>query len=96
MSKIQLSAYVNFQGRAREALEFYHQALGGDLELLTVSENGASKPAGPRDRIVQARLEADGPLILASDGHPDYPAKVGDNMGIALSGSWTNSAFTGR
>ncbi len=25
--------YVNFQGRAREAMEFYHQILGGQLSL---------------------------------------------------------------
>lgn len=33
MSKIRLSPYVNFQGRAREALEFYHKVLGGRLDL---------------------------------------------------------------
>lgn len=69
MSKIQLSPYVNFQGRAREALEFYHKVLGGK-----------------RDR--QAlRLEVDDVVIIASDGHPDYPAKVGDNMALALGGT---------
>jgi len=68
MSKIQLSPYVNFQGRAREAMEFYHKVLGGKLDLQAL------------------RLEVDGALIIASDGHPDYPATVGDNMGIALGG----------
>jgi PhnB protein len=87
VSKIQLSPYVNFQGRAREAMEFYHKVLGGNLDLQTLSEHGVSKPAGPGDSIRHARLEADGALIFASDGHPDYPAKVGDNMGIALSGT---------
>jgi PhnB protein len=77
MSKIQLSPYVNFQGRAREAMEFYHEALGGNLDLQT----------GPGDSIRHARLEADGVLIIGSDGHPDYPAKVGDSMGIALGGT---------
>jgi PhnB protein len=33
------------------------------------------------------RLEADGAVIIASDGHPDYPAKAGDNMGIAVGGT---------
>ncbi len=87
MSKIQVSPYINFQGRAREALEFYHQALGGQLDLYTVNEQGVSKPASPGERIMHARLEADGALILASDGHPDYPATVGENIAIALSGT---------
>jgi uncharacterized glyoxalase superfamily protein PhnB len=31
MSKQYLSPYINFQGRAREAMEFYQKALGGKL-----------------------------------------------------------------
>ncbi len=87
MSKQYLSPYINFQGRAREAMEFYHQVLGGKLDLQTMNERGAPKPAGPGDRITHAQLEADGARIVASDGHPDYPAKVGDNMGIAVGGT---------
>jgi PhnB protein len=77
MSQIRLSPFVNFQGRAREAMEFYHRVLGGSLDL----------HAGPGSRVAQARLEADGALIIGSDGHPDYPAKAGDNMAIALAGT---------
>ncbi len=87
MSKIQLGPYVNFQGRAREAMEFYHEVLGGNLDLQTVDEQGVSRPAGPGDSIRHARLEADGALIIATDGHPRYPAKVGENMAIALGGT---------
>jgi PhnB protein len=87
MSKIQLSPFFNFQGRAREAMEFYHKVLGGKLDLYTLNEQGVSKPAGPGDSIRHSRLEADGALIFATDGHPDYPAKVGENMAIALGGT---------
>jgi PhnB protein len=90
MSKIQLSPYVNFQGRAREAMEFYQRVLGGTLDLHTVDERGVSKPAGPGDSIRHSRLEADGALILGTDGHPSYPAKVGENMAIALGGTDKN------
>jgi PhnB protein len=69
MSKIQISPYVNFQGRAREAMGFYHKALGGKLDLQAL------------------RLEVDGAVIIATDGHPDYPATVGENMAIALGGT---------
>lgn len=87
MSNIHLSPYVNLQGRAREALEFYQKVLGGNLDLRTVNEQGVSKPAGPGERIAYARLEADGALIIGTDGHPVYPAKVGENLAIALSGT---------
>jgi len=77
MSRTQLSPYINFQGRAREAMEFYHQILGGKLDL----------QAGPGQRISQARLEVDGMTLIGSDGHPDYPATVGENMALALQGT---------
>lgn len=87
MSTIHISPYVNFQGKAREAMEFYHSVLGGTLELYAVGEQGAAKPAGPDDRIAYARLEAEGARIVGSDGHPSYPPTVGDNIAIALSGT---------
>jgi PhnB protein len=87
MSQHYVGPYINFQGRAREAMEFYQKVLGGKLELQTMNEQGVSKPAGPGDRITHSWLEADGARIIASDGHPDYPPKVGDNMAIALGGT---------
>src|SRR5258708_34440570 len=93
MSKIQLSPYVNFQGRAREAMEFYHKVLGGNLDLQTLNEQGVSKPDGPGNSIMHARLDADGALILATEGHPRYPAKAGKNMALAL-GATTKGKLT--
>jgi PhnB protein len=87
MSKQYLSPYVNFGGRAREAMEFYHRVLGGKLDMHTMDEKGATRAAGRGDRIAYARLEADGAVIVGSDGHPDYPATAGDNIGIALGGT---------
>lgn len=87
MSNIHVSPYVNFQGQAREAMEFYQHVLGGTLDLFTIDAQGAAKPAAPGERITHARLEADGALILASDGHPDYPAAVGENLALAVSGA---------
>ena len=84
MSKIQLSSYINFQGRAREAMEFYQKVLGGRLDLLTADERGDARPAGPGDNIMYSRLEADGVFLIGVDGHPDFPVTVGDNMALAV------------
>ena len=83
MSQQSIGPYINFQGRAREAMEFYRKVLGGSLDLQAVNEQGVSSPAGPGDRVRQARLEADGALIIGTDGHPNYPASVGDHMAVA-------------
>src|SRR5262249_33901943 len=84
---LELSPYVNFQGQARDAMEFYRAALCGNLDLQSMNEQGQFQPAGPQDRVTYARLEAEGAVIIASDGHPDYPAKVGNNMAIVLGGT---------
>lgn len=87
MSQIAANPYVNFQGKAREALEFYHEALGGNITLLTMGENGSMNEAGPDDAIMHGALTSDGLLIMGSDGRPDYPPTPGDNIAIALSGN---------
>lgn len=85
--KLQVGPYVNFQGRAREAMELYHSILGGKLELYSAGEGGAPQPAQPGDRIQHARLSGDGFLVVGSDGHPSYPPTNGDNIAIVLVGS---------
>ncbi len=87
MSQIAANPYVNFQGRTREALEFYHEALGGELMLMAMNSDGKLTDAGPDDRIMHGAVTSDGLLIMGTDGHPDYPPTKGDNVAIALSGS---------
>ena len=86
MSPIRSAIYVNFQGRAREAMEFYREVLGGTLELQAMNGQGKVEPAGPGDRIWHSRLEADGVVVQATDGKPDYPTQAGNNVAIALGG----------
>jgi PhnB protein len=87
MSELSANPYINFQGRAQEALRFYHEALNGELSLMTEDPQGPPKAAGPDDHIMHGLVSSEGLLIMGSDGHPDYPPTVGDNMAIALSGS---------
>jgi PhnB protein len=98
LTKTNLAPYINFQGRAREAMEHYHKVLGGKLEMFASDEHGGPKPAAPGDRIMYAQLESDGVVIVASDGSPKYPAKVGEHIGLSLRGSdraRLTSAFEG-
>ncbi len=85
--KHQVGPYINFQGRAREAMELYQSILGGKLELYAAGEQGAPRPAQPGEPIQHARLSGDGFLVIGSDGHPSYPPTTGDNIAIVLVGS---------
>ncbi len=79
--------YINFQGRAREAFEFYHGVFGGKLSLYAMDESGKPRDAEPGDTIMYARLEADGVTLIGSDGNPKFRATKGDNIAIVLMGS---------
>lgn len=88
MGNLAVNPYINFGGKAREAFEFYQRALGGELNLLAFDPNGPPKKAGLTDNIMHGILTIeDGVVIMGSDGMPDYPAKVGENFAIAISGS---------
>ncbi|HEV8534313.1 MAG TPA: VOC family protein [Candidatus Limnocylindria bacterium] len=87
MTRLSVGPYINFQGKAREAMTFYQKVLGGKLDLQSANEQGVPRPAGSGDRIANARLEADGAVIVGSDGHPTYPPTVGDNMAVAVGGT---------
>jgi PhnB protein len=80
MSEYRISPYINFAGRADEALKFYHGVLGGKLDQQA------------------KRLESEAGVILGVDGRPDFPAKVGENMAVAILGSdraHMNKVFNG-
>lgn len=85
--KQQVAPYINFQGRAREAMELYQSILGGKLELYAAGKDGAPRPAQASDPIQHARLSGEGILLIGSDGHPSYPPTTGDNIAIVLVGS---------
>lgn len=88
--------YINFQGRAREAMEHYHAVFGGKLSMFAASQSGTPRQAEPGDPIMYARLEGDGVRIQGSDGNPNFPTTVGDNIAIVLAGTdreWLVKAF---
>ena len=74
--KIGLAPYVNFEGRAREAMAFYQKVLGGKVDLRAATGQGASKPADPGDRIRHAQLEADGASSPARMAFPKYAPRL--------------------
>lgn len=87
MNNLAASPYINFQGRTQEALEFYNRALGGELTLLSPTPGEAPHLSQPGEPVMHGALKVGDLLIMASDGHPDYPPTPGDNMAIALSGT---------
>lgn len=81
-----LNPYLNFDGNARQAMEFYEQVFGGTLTLNTFGEYGET---GERaDGVMHAQLETpSGYTLMASDLPPGMPHEPGNNMTNSLSGT---------
>jgi PhnB protein len=81
-----LNPYLNFNGTARQALEFYRGVFGGEFTLSTFADFGMAD--GPdAAKIMHGQLEtAAGYTIMAADvpGHMEYHAPAG--FSVSLSG----------
>lgn len=83
-----LNPYLNFRGQAREALEFYRAALGGDL---TVSTFGDFQMPGvdeaEKDSVMHGQLTTPaGFTLMGSDVPAAMPGDV-HNGTVSLSGN---------
>jgi PhnB protein len=82
-----LNPYLNFDGDARQAMEFYKDVFGGELNVNTFGEFGNEGSPGA-DKVMHAQLEtASGFTLMASDTPPGMQRNPGDSMSISLSGT---------
>ena len=81
----QLNTYLFFDGNCADAMRFYERTLGGKLSLMTHAESpmAAQTPPGSADRIMHARLDFDGGMLMASDWIAGQP--YGGMKGFSLS-----------
>jgi PhnB protein len=82
-----LNPYINFRDNARQAMEFYKNVFGGNLNVNTFGEYGDPSAPGA-DGIMHAQLETDrGFTLMASDTPPGMEFNSGGgNISISLSG----------
>ncbi|HEY4209123.1 MAG TPA: VOC family protein [Puia sp.] len=64
-----INAYLNFNGRCREAMKFYQECLGGELTLQRVAESpmAAQLSASAGANILHSVLVRDGLVLMGSD-----------------------------
>jgi PhnB protein len=82
----QLNPYLNFNGTARQAMEFYQSVFGGTLNLSTFGDFGA-KDSPDADRIMHGMLEtAANYSIMAADVTSDMQYQPMAGFAVSLSG----------
>ena len=77
-STMEITPYLNFDGRCREAFEFYAATFGGTIETMMTHGDSPMKEQTPpemRDHIMHARLVVDGGAIMGSDAPLQHRAK---------------------
>jgi PhnB protein len=86
----QLNPYLNFDGNARQAMDFYASTFGGKLTLSTFADFGHKEPANA-DRIMHGVLETDaGYTIMGADFTSDMEYHAPAGFSVSLSGDDTD------
>ncbi|HLX51682.1 MAG TPA: VOC family protein [Streptosporangiaceae bacterium] len=81
-----LNPYLNFNGNARQALEFYESVFGGTLTLNTFASLGRQDPPDA-DKIMHGALETEaGYTIMAADTPSEMEYRPMAGFSVSLSG----------
>jgi PhnB protein len=82
---MKLFPYVSFQGNCEEALNFYKEALNGEIiQLGRYGESPMKSPEEFKDKIIHARLKFGDALIMASDVINEQAMDSGDNISLSV------------
>jgi PhnB protein len=81
-----INAYLTFNGNCREAMTFYKDCFGGELEMLAVKDSPMADqwPADAQKKILHASLIKDTLILLASDMGGDEGQVRGNIISLAL------------
>jgi PhnB protein len=82
----QLNTYLFFDGNCADAMRFYERTLGGKLSLMTHAESpmAGETPPGSANRIMHARLDFDGGMLMASDSMVGQPYEGMKGFSLSL------------
>jgi len=81
-----LNPYLNFNGNARQALEFYQGVFGGTLNIMTFGDLGAAEGADA-GKVMHGQLDTDaGYTLMAADLPGNMEYKPIEGCSVSLSG----------
>ncbi|HEU5130173.1 MAG TPA: VOC family protein [Glycomyces sp.] len=76
---VDVTPHLNFRGQAREALEFYRSAFGGDLVATTYGDLGSAEDPAEADHLVWGQVAAPGGFrVMAYDVPGSRPWSPGE------------------
>ena len=91
-----LNPYLNFDGNAREAIEFYQGVFGGELNVMAFGDMGMTEHEGrpiPADGVMHGQLTTpEGFTLMAADNVPGMSEGQTPNGHLSLSGDESEPA----
>jgi len=82
-----LNPYLHFRGTAREAMAFYRDVFGGELQVSTFGDFHAAQDPSETDLVMHARLvSASGYVLMGADAPPRVPLTPGGTISVSLGG----------
>lgn len=79
-----VNPYITFDGNCKEAMEFYKQAVDGELEIMPFDGSPVEVPENYKDRILHSTLKFGAGIVMASDGMPGQAIEMGNSMSISI------------
>ena len=84
---VTLNPYLNFRDNAREALEFYHSVIGGELTLSTFADFQSAHDPSENNLIMHGQLDGpNGLTLMGADTPKDMGYREPGGFSISLSG----------
>ena len=82
----QINSYLTFGGNCREAMTYYKNCLGGELELQTIGESPMAEqmPKEMKECILHSTLTTAGFVLMGSDMTPETGLKKGNSVSLVL------------
>lgn len=80
-----ITPYLNLNGKAAEALDFYCKALNGEIVFKqTYGESPLKSPESHKDKIMHASFKAGDLTFMVSDAMQGQPVSEGTNLSLSL------------
>ena len=80
----EINAYLTFNGNCREAMTFYKESLGGDLNIMTFEESKMDVPQSEKQKVLHSTLISGKAKLMASDSMNDRPVNNGSSISISV------------
>lgn len=86
MNRVKLNPYLTFNGNCREAMLFYQESIGGELDIQTIGESPLAEklPADMKLKVLHASLRREGLVLMGTDMTGEKGLLTGNRVSLLL------------